>query len=894
MSDAERPDPDALLKAVTEGEQKAAHGKLRIFLGMSAGVGKTYAMLSAAQDRLRENCDVVIGVVETHGRTETEFLTQGLPLIPRKRLDYRGTALAEMDLDAVLDRKPQLVLVDELAHTNVPGSRHRKRYQDVLELIDNGIDVYTTLNVQHLESRKELVEKMAGITVRETVPDSILDRADQVSLVDLTAADLLKRLQEGKVYLGDKAERATEHFFRRDTLTALREIALRITAERVDHELQSATIAGIAPLHGGERLMVAVSHSPFSAHLIRATRRLAFGLEAPWIAVNVDTGVDLNDEDQAQLNRNITLALELGAEVINTADPDIPAALRRIARQRGVTQVIVGRPSRRFIRDVIEGGSLLDRLVRENWDIDVHVIRQDEEPPHGMRRLGLNFRSGLTAYWNTIWALVVLLIIGNSLEPFLGYRAVGFVLLLGVLVIGVVGTLGPVLFAATLTALAWNYFFIPPKFTFLVSKPEDGMMLIMYFIVAAITGGLTNRIKRRENMIREREQSTNLLYEVLQDISASREKDDFLRKVTSRVGEVLNGDCSVLIKTKDNELKWATKYHSPLMNEKDTAVAQWVFDNKKPAGWSTETLAESRGLFLPMVGNNETVGVFVYHPETKRKLSQDQLTLLYSVARRLALSLERHFLDKRVRDAERLEESEKIHQTLLNSISHELRTPLSAIIGSASALTSDLTTGPKKALADELLQATDRLNRIIENLLDMSRLSAGAMTLKREWNDLNDLIGVTLKRVGTNLRGHNIILGIPEKMPLVEVDFRFFEHALTNILINASTYTPVGSTIWISAKPTDSRITLSIEDNGPGIPEEHLESLFNKFFRVPGSPAGGTGLGLSIVRSIVELHGGTVRAENRRGGGARFVIELPSGTPPRYPEEPSEEESREA
>ncbi len=851
-------------------------------------------MLKAAHQRIQEDVEVVVGVVETHGRSETAELLKNLPTIPRKKIEYKGTNLEEMDLDAILEKKPELVLVDELAHTNVPGSRHDKRYQDVIELIDNGIDVFTTVNVQHLESRKEAVESIAKISIRETVPDSILDLAAMVEVVDIAPSELLKRLREGKVYLGDKATHAADNFFKEDKLTALREIALRLTAERVDQDLSRFVEYKErgGPWQTNERLMVAVSHSPYSEKLIRATRRIAYNLEAPWIAVHIDNGIQLNNDDQAQLIKNINLARELSAELITTTDNDVATALKRIAKQKNVTQIVVGRPSKRRVTDFLEGGTLLDRLVRESGNVDIHVIRQERifryKPP--MIHIRRDTLGTITSYWYTLLTIIGAGVIGALLESLIGYRAVGFIFLLGVLFVGTSQSLGPTICAAALSAIVWNFFFIPPKYTFVISQPEDFIMCASYFIVASIVGYLTNRNKSNENLIREREERTNVLFEVSQDITSSHDKEEFLTKIIARVDRLLNGACGVILRSRDGKLltEVRKKYNIPL-DEKERAVATWSFNAGKPAGWSTDTLAEAKALYLPLKTIGETVGLFIYQPKTKRKLSVEQENLLYSIVQQVAIALEKHFYESRLREAERLEESEKLHQTLLNSISHEMRTPLTVIMGTATTLADeniDKSKADIKNAASELLDASDRLNRVIENLLDMSRLNSGVLAIKSEWHDIHDLVGVTLKKLGKNLSQHQIKVDLPLDLPLINIDFRLMEHALSNLILNATMYSPQGKEIRISSKLTDSFVRIIIEDEGSGIPESSLSKIFEKFYRVPGTPTGGTGLGLSIVKSIVEAHEGSIYAENRTSGGARFVIELPLKPAPSAPAEP--------
>jgi two-component system sensor histidine kinase KdpD len=895
MTKDDRLDPDALLAAIQNQSQTESQAKLRIFLGMSAGVGKTFAMLKAAHQRLAEGEDVLLGVVETHGRSETAALLDGLPALEKKSVEYRGTEVFEMDLDAILKRKPHLVIVDELAHSNAPGSRHEKRYQDVLELLDAGINVYTALNVQHLESRKDAAEAITGIPIRETVPDSILERASQVELVDIAPSELLKRLREGRVYLGDKAERAAQNFFKEDKLTALREIALRITAERVDQDLQQfISVRQDRPWQANDRLLVAISHSPYSEKLIRATRRLAYNLEAPWVALHVDTGIVLNDEDQDQLFKNLTLARELKAEVITTADTDIASALRRVCRQKNVTQVIVGRPTRRWFRDIIEGGSLLTQLVRESTEVDVHVIRQDGEKayrPSLINEIALyRSRTGPQKYWFTGWFILGMTALCGLLEPFIGYRTVGFLFLIAVLFSGAFGSIGAVVFSAILSGLAWDFFFIPPRMTFTIGSSEDLMLLISYFVVALFTGFMTNRIRFHERIIREREERTQVLYQSLQDIASSSEKSVFLVKIAERVGKVLNAKVGVFLKSEDGVLQLdTTKPYGLQISEKEMAVADWTFRNQKNAGWSTDTISQSDVLFIPLIGTQEIVGIFAIKPNKKmRKLDLEQQNLLYSLIRQLGQALERHFFSKRIAEARRLRDSEELHQTLLNSISHEMRTPLTAVMSVAQALQDQkVHSNPIEVsnLATNLLDAGDRLNRVIENLLDMSRLNSGVHALKQEWHDLVDLVGFTLAKLKTPLRNHRILTSADPDIPLAFIDLRLMEHALANLIVNAAMYSEPLSEIRVKVESHEGWIHIVVEDNGPGIPAEHLPRLFEKFYRIPGSRTGGTGLGLSIVKSIVDLHKGHISVEAAEPQGARFIIALPKLEQPHLPQE---------
>jgi two-component system, OmpR family, sensor histidine kinase KdpD len=892
--DEQRPTPDDLLKAIRAQEARRQSGQLHVFFGMAAGVGKTYAMLTAAQQRLRENVDVVIGYVETHGRSETEILLGGLPIVPRKKMSYRESEFEEMDLDAILQRRPALVLVDELAHTNIPGSRHGKRWQDVAELLDNGIDVYTTLNVQHIESRKEAVEGITGISIRETVPDSMLERAVEVSLIDLTPTDLLQRLREGKVYLGERAERAAQNFFKEDRLTALREIALRITAEMVDNDLQQMTASqqSRGDWKTTERLMVAVSHSPYSEGLIRATRRLAFGLEAPWIAVNVDTGKTLSEQDRATLSRNLSLVRELGGEVISTADTDVVTALQRIADQRRVTQMIIGRPSRRWLKDTFSGGTLLDRLVRRSRSFDIHVLRPDKlaSPGKWKSRFARPW-SAFYEYWWVLDAVAVVTIASNFLYPFLGYRAIGFLLLLTVMVLGLFFSLGPILFGAILSALIWDFLFIPPSGTFAISAQEDIVMCVTYLTAALIIGTLTNRIRWRENMLRLREERTETLYDIVRAIVGSHSESEYATTAAEKIGASLKGECMILLQDEDEKSRQLVPANRAWnIEEKEMAVAKWAFDNRKAAGWSTDTLPEASSLYVPLLGPTELVGVLTFRPLTKSRLLQEEQSLLSSVCRQLAVAIERDLFQKRSHQTEQSRQSEQLYQTILDSVSHEIRTPLTAIIGAASALQDErVVANPdvRNELSQEVVETAERLDRVVNNLLDMSRLSSGGLLINRDWHDVRDIISIATAKLTKALSRHTLLVTVPEQMPLVAIDLQLFEQVLSNILLNAASYAPLGSTILITAGTRDDNVFLQVCDEGQGVPEELLARIFDKFYRLPGTQSGGTGLGLAVAKSIVEAHKGTIEAENRRKGGLQITILLPLEQQPTMPEERS-------
>ena len=887
MTEHDRPDPQRLLTALQNDEARERAGKLRLFFGMSAGVGKTYAMLKAAQELHVNGADVVVGVVETHSRAETQALLNGLAVIPRRILDYKGTQLEELDIDAIIARKPAFVLVDELAHSNVPGSRHHKRYQDVLELLEHGINVYSTLNVQHLDSLNDVVRRITGVTVRETVPDSVVRRADEITLIDISPAELLKRLREGKVYLGDRKQAAADNFFKEESLTALRELSLRATAERVENELQSLrqSLLISGRWNTVERLLVAVSHSPFSEDLIRATRRHASAMRAPWVALNVETGRTLSHEDQEQLLKNLRLAQELGAEVVTTADPDAVAAIARIARERDTTQIIVGRPDRRFWRDLFGGGTILDRLVRLRLDIDIHVIRPHLEISESLRKPiiappRVDFAPILTAL-ATVAGVSVL---NWFLAPLIGYRAVGFFYLLAILFLAFRSSLAAMFTAATLSAIMWNFFFIPPRFTFSISAPEDFMMFTAYFVVATITGVLTARGINHERLLRQREMRTQVLFDFVRSLVEIQGMEQIEEEVDRRTQRLFQArSCLLIPKIKSGRLDRTTRTNAIEMDVNDWAVAAWVFENGKPAGWSTETLSQVRSLCIPLQVGEQKLGVLLFRPIEPTELSRDQNDLLYALCHQTAVVVQREVLQLQNRDLALLEESEKLHQTLLNSISHELRTPLTSIIGFAAALRDpklQSNSENRDTLAEEIMASADRLNHVIENLLDMSRLQSGTLRLNLEWFDVQELIKETVEQNHSLLVERQIKVQADEHSILLNGDFGLLMHALSNLVRNAAMYSPMNSSIKISATTSEEYLSIAVADQGPGIPSSELENVFEKFRRLPDSPSGGIGLGLSLAKNIVELHKGRIRVANRSIGGAEFTIDLPTKSQP--------------
>ncbi len=883
MPEDRKPNPDALLRAISKDERRVARGHLRIFLGMCPGVGKTYAMLQAAQERKRGGTVVSVGIVETHGREETRALLEGLEILPRKSIEYRGKRFEELDVDLILIRKPELVLVDELAHTNIPGSRHPKRYHDVKELLEAGIHVYTTMNVQHLESRIDLVKQITGVAVHETVPDSFFEMADQVELIDLPPSELLKRLKDGKVYLGEMAERAISGFFQEEHLLALRELALRFTAEVVEGELHDQMLKKqiSGPWQTRERILVAISHSPYSRRLIRAARRLAFNMEAQWIALYIDNGEPLSDEDRAMLRKNLDMARELGAELVSMRETDIPSAIRRIAEERHVTQILMGRPDRRFFRDLFSGGTILDKLVRETSEIDVHVLRQVRKPR--IRKFRFRFRmpepiEDLASYSNTFWVIALVAGLGYAIEPVIKYQAVGFLLLLAVISLSSFVRRGPAIFAAILSALSWNFLFIPPKFTFHIQEAADVMMIITYFAVASLAGALTSKIRRQSDELRQRAQRTSLLYDFSRELSSAHGIDAIASTAGRFVERTLEGPCRFVLRGEDGQLAQAGYFESPMqVTEKQLAVAAWVNQNGMRAGFGTETLSGSDVFCLPIEGNTGVLGVLMFFSKSKKGLSMEEETTLNSVCASVAISLEREHLQKQTESLRIIEESEKLYQTILDSVSHELRTPITSIMGAASAL-QDVKTFEneknRKPLTEEIIRGTQRLNHVVENLLDTSRMSTGKLNLKRELVDLSESVEAIVREWKAREQVTSPVL-TEGKEVYAEVDTTLLRNALENLLHNAIKHSPQGGEIRVTVHG-NGKAVIEVIDEGKGIPEADRSRLFQRFYRVPGTPAGGTGLGLSIVKGIVEAHGGTVEALNRLDRpGSKFRMSLP-------------------
>jgi len=882
----ERPNPDALLASLQKEDARKKRGKLKVFFGMAPGVGKTYAMLEAARRELGSGQDVVIGYVETHGRKETEALVEGLSVIPRLQIDYRGVTLAEMDLDAVLKRRPQLALVDELAHTNVPGSRHPKRYQDVVELLDVGIDVFTTINVQHVESRAEAVRQITGTIIRETVPDTLLDGAE-FELVDLPPEELRARLAAGKVYVPEAVRAAQENFFRPGNLSALRELALRFAAEHVGQDVLAYRQAhGVAdPWKSGQRLLVAVSASPTSASLVRWTRRLAGELQAPWLAVYVELPQPLNDDEQARLARHLGLARELGAQVVTTSDDDVVRGLLRVAREQNATQLVVGKPVGWRALDLWRGGSLLNRLIRESGHIDVHAVRAEGEAPLLRRPAAPRLdKLAVRGYGIALGVVAGVTGLNAVLQHWIGYQALALIYLLAVVVLAMYVGRGATLLAATVTALSWDYFFTEPRYSFRIINAADGMMFATYFVIALAMAQLAARLRAQQAAERRREQRATALYMLTRELAQATDFADLLAIVIREVGKAAQAEVALSL-PEENQQTQLTPYFASTwaLEEKENSVASWAFLHRQPAGRGTDTLPSAEGLHLPLVAGEHAVGVLSLHFRDLAALSTEQRELLEAFVRQIALVLDRQRLRDAEQQAKLIAESERLGRTLLNSISHELRTPIAAI----TSATGNLKEARQRnrldlpwTMVDEIQEAAQRLNRLVGNLLSITRLESGHVKPKLDWCDVGDVIQATVREIEKELSNHKISIEVAPGMPLVRMDFVLMQQVLANLLLNAAVHTPPGTLVQVKAGTQGNVLVLKVVDTGPGLPTEAMQMIFDKFYRGPTAPAGGTGLGLAIVKGFVEAQGGQVKAESCPGAGAAFTIQMPMAQAP--------------
>ncbi|MDP4271583.1 MAG: sensor histidine kinase KdpD [Bacteroidota bacterium] len=879
-----RPNPDELLRLIQKEESVEKRGKLKIFFGMCAGVGKTYAMLQAAHVLKREGLDVVVGLVETHKRQETEALVQGLEVLPRMKIPYRSVTFEEMDIDAILQRNPQYVLVDELAHTNVPGSRHAKRYQDVTELLDNGINVLTTVNVQHIESRSGTVTEITGIHIHETVPDSFIALADEIELIDISTDDLLKRLEEGKVYIPERAQHAVENFFRKGNLHALRELSLRITAEKVDDDMldymRAKNITG--PWKTTEKLMVAVGPSPYSAKLIRWTRRMAYNLGASWLAVCVDTGHKLSEEDRNLLNKNIELSEKLGATIIHVANTDVVDGLLQVGKEYNVSQIVVGKTlDKKNIWNPFSKKNISDRLIQESGNIDIYAIKADKSATTGKQKRvlfeGISFKSRDYTIALTVVTLVSLICF--PLSGLMGYQTVGIIFLIMIAVLSLILGRGPVILTAFLNFLIWNYFFIPPLFTFHIQRVEDVFTLFAYFLIAMVSAVFVTKIRKNQIVLMKSQQHITMLNSMLEALNRTNSIKEVAARTQDKLQKYFSADAAILLKNKDGKgLDKRIFGNKKMISEKNWSVASWVFNNGQAAGRFTDTLSNSDIQVIPLTTVNEIIGVLCIKFLENKRPDHNDMMVLHNFVGQVSTAIEREINIDLIRENEVALESQKLFQTVLNSVSHELRTPISIISSAISNLNDEKTAANpdiRSGICEELNLASKRLNVLVENILDMSKIDSGYLQLNLQTHDISDLIGSALNDLRPELSEYSLKTEVQDNLPMLNFDFNWLKQALVNVIHNAIDYSPTGGEIVVKAYQLESGlIQLEVSDSGKGVPDLTLDKLFDKFYRIPGSKTGGMGLGLTIAKAIVEAHGGTISAQNCKNGGLKVIFLL--------------------
>lgn len=884
MSAERRPDPDELLARVQEAESRRARGRLKIFFGAAAGVGKTYAMLEEARAQRAQGVDVVVGWVDTHGRADTEALIGDLEILPRRRVEYRGTILEELDLDGALARRPGLILVDELAHHNAPGSRHAKRWQDALELLDAGINVYSAMNVQHVESLNDVVARITGVIVRETVPDSIFEHTDEVELIDLPPDELLHRLRDGKIYIPAQAREAAEHFFRKGNLIALRELALRVTAQHVDaemrHYMRDHAIGQTWPVR--ERLLVCVGPSPSSIRLVRAAKRMAEGLGAEWIVAYVQTPAQarLPQEARDRVAQTMRLAEQLGAETHTIAGARMSDEILGFARVRNVSKIVVGKPERPLWKRIAMG-SIVDTLVQGSGEIDVYVISGDREDGGPLPPRHWVEPPAWAPYGYGLAAVALSTALAWAVFPYVAASNLVMVYLLGVIGVATRYGRGPSLLTSLLSVAAFDFFFVPPYFTFAVSDTEYLITFAVMLVAALVISGLALRIRAQADAAREGERRIAALYAMSRELASTRGASALIAIVVRHVSEVFRTSVVVLLPRADGRLAPANgpEPTAPL-HASELAVSQWVYEHAQVAGHGTDTLPGAAALYLPLLGSRGTVGVLGVTPQDPGVMqTPEQLHQLETFASQTALALERARLAEEAEQAQVREETERLRNSLLSSVSHDLRTPLASITGAASTLLDSearLDAATRRDLLEALHEEADRLNRLVQNLLEMTRLESGALQLQTEWHSVEEVVGAALGRFAKPLARRRVVTRVPADLPLVPMDAVLIEQVLINLVDNVLKYTPAESPIDVTAEDAGGAVLIEVADRGPGLPPGDERRVFEKFHRGEGgTPVRGAGLGLAICRGIVQAHGGRIWAENRTGGGVAIRFTLP-------------------
>ncbi|MGA3094754.1 MAG: sensor histidine kinase KdpD [Dehalococcoidales bacterium] len=888
--DYTRPNPDELLTQVKAEEEQKKRGKLKIFLGYAPGVGKTYTMLEAARLQ-KKDTDVVVAVVETHGRVETEALLEGLEVIPRRQAEYRGIKLTEMNLDAVLARHPQLALVDELAHENAPGSRHPKRYQDIEELLAAGINVYTTLNIQHIESGRNAVAQITGVWVRETVPDSFIDSATEIEIVDLPPEELLKRLKEGKVYLTEQIARATEEYFRKGNLMALRELAMRNAAKHVDEQtlayMKTHAIQG--PWPSGEHLLVCISPGPAGTRVVRNARRLAYQLGAEWFAIYVETpDAHLSPGQQERLTGTLRMAERMGARVATIQGNTVVSAVTEFAVKNNITKIIIGKSQKTWWRKLF-GGSTVNQLIRRSEHFDVYIIGSRGEPaqPERSKAPEKGISRNWRGYLQGLGLVVLATLLGQLIHGYFAPTTIAMLYLLSVVITAYLWGLGPSIMVSVLGVVAFDFFHVPPYLTFRVTDTQYVFTFLVLLLVGVIISFLALRVRRQTESARRRERETAALYSLGRDLAVSSDLASYIRAIITRAKETFGHDTVVFLPDPQNRetLKPSTSDQNIAVDENELAAAIWAYQHQRIVGHGTDTLPNAKARYLPLVTARGAVGVMAISAidTSSGELTIEQEYLLEAYADLAAVAIESILLANEAQNAQVLRNTEKLQTALLNAVSHDLRTPLVSIIGVLSSLQEKgmhLNDVDKMNLIQVAREEAERLNHLITNLLDVSRIEAGAIKISRQPSDVQDLVGAALEQLGNRASTRSVNMEIPADLPYVSVDFGLIVQTLVNVLDNAFKYSPDNSPIDIRARKVRQEMQIEIADRGIGIPPQDLSHIFDKFYRIqrPDNVTG-TGLGLSICKGIIEAHGGRISAENRPGGGTIMRLVLPVPEP---------------
>ena len=852
---------------------RTSRARLKIFFGASPGVGKTYTMLEEARRAHADGEEVVIGVVETHGRAETEALLVGLPLLPRRKVEHRGVVLDELDLDAALARRPARILVDELAHTNAPGSKHVKRWHDVLELLDAGIDVHTTLNVQHVESLGDVVQQITGIKVRETVPDEVLARADEIELVDISPEELLERLAEGKVYIPAEVQSAVQHFFQKGSLLSLRELALRRTAERVD-----ADVLAYRKEHGisaswptSERILVAVGASPGSERLIRATKRIAAGLHAEWTAAHVEVlgAAPVSDKDRERIENHLQLAESLGADIARLAGISVAESLLGHAREHNVTRIVAGKPTHARWRDLVRG-SLLDKLIRGSGTIEIHVISPLEtgKPP---REAPAASEDNLLAYVSAVASIVLVTVIGLALYAYTSFADISMLYLIAIALASLFGR-GPSLLASSLAVAAFNFCFVPPRFTFAVTDVQHLLTFAVMFGAGLVISTLTGRLRRQERDAIVRERNTAGLLAFTRDIADAATAGDVAAVTVRHLEETFPVAASVVIPDPDQPGDLTSAAGLMPLASQEQAVVRWAYDHGEAAGLGSDTLPGSRVLAVPLLDRERAVGVIaVQARQDPRRRGGAALPVLETFARQAGLALARVRSVQEAREAALRVHTEELRSSLLSAVSHDLRTPLAVITGAATTLRDDadrLSPSARADLLGSIVEDAKRLERVLGNLLQLTRVESGLVPA-REWISVEEIVGAALTRLEDAIGDRAVVIDVPPEL-LIPVDPVLFEQVLINLIDNALKHG--APPLELQARRRDDMIEIDVRDHGAGVPAGGGARLFEKFVRASNAP--GAGLGLAVVRAVVEAHGGKVSVDDAADGGARFRIEI--------------------